>query len=352
MNSRLSRYLEELVERGGSDLHVGDGLPAAVRTSGAFVALEEQPPARADVEAMLLEPLDDRAREALARDLAVSFVHEQGTRARFRASYAQGAHGLSAVFRPLAKKIPSPARLGIPESARALVERSSGLLLVASPRASGRSTTIASLVEETCTTRGGVAVLVGDGGASFSPKRAGVVIERTVGCSVPSVAAALRSAADGDVDCIGVGLAGADELELALALASSGVLVIAGVEAPTAAAAIDLAASWTTPDQRADAYKRLAATLVGVLAQRLVRTTSGASRAPAFEVLVCLGALAALVRDGKTARLPAAMHANASLGMQTMDHALEELVRKGTVARERALLQAVDRPALEAALSR
>jgi twitching motility protein PilT len=229
---------------------------------------------------------------------------------------------------------------------RALAELRAGLVLVTGPTGSGKSTTLAAVVDHINRTRSGHILTIEDPIEFVHTPARCAITHKEVGEHVPTFLDAIRSAARENADVILVGeLRGAETMKAALQLASFGVLVLATVHTNSAAATVDRYVHAFPSDQQAQVRGLLADSLAGVVAQQLVPKADGSGRIAVHEILIGNVALAALIREGKTPQIPSLIQSGADEGMQLMDAVLEQLVAKGTVTARDALDKAVDRTA-------
>lgn len=350
--AKIDALLEEVLRRGATDLHLSAGCPPHVRVRGKLTPVGEAVLDRGELDAMLMELLTPRTLERLDLGHDVEFSVAYKDAARFRASYFQKAGGLGAVFRFVPPRVPSLAELGCPESLWKLADRRSGLVLVAGPRSSGKSTTTAAMLDHINKTRPCHVLTIEDPiELVHAPLRAQIT-QREVGTHTSSAATALREAARDDVDVVLVSdLRGPDAVRAALDLVCSGVLVFATVRASAAAAAVEALVDAFPPAEQLAVRALLAESLAGIVAQQLVGTADGKSRVGVHEVLFATPAVVEAIRDAKTAELASIVNAERAQGMVTMDAALELLMSAGRITPESALERAVDKEAFARAVA-
>ncbi len=342
--ARIDALLDELLARRGSDLHLGIGYPPLLRARGDLVPLREAPIDADEMEALLFEITNPAERERITTELDLDFAYAYGQKARFRANYFYKTTGLAAVFRTIPTKVLSLDDLGCPEVIRRMSERRAGLVLVTGPTGSGKSTTLAAMIDSINRTRACHILTIEDPVEFVHPPRKAQVTHREVGPDASSFAAAIRSAGREDADVILVGeLRSNETMKLALQLASFGVLVFGTVHTNSAAATIDRILNAFPFDEQPQVRGMLSESLLAIISQQLLKSSDGAGRVAAYEVLVSSSALAAMIREGKTVQIPSLMQAGQSVGMQTMDMALERLLQKGEVSFEDALEKAIDK---------
>lgn len=350
---KIDGLFDELMKRGGSDLHLGAGHPPLARIRGELVALREAPVEAKDLEDVLLELLDPAQRARLQADLGLDFAHAHDGTARFRASYFTKTSGLGAVFRLVPNRVLTLAELSCPEVLWKLADRRTGLVLVTGPTGSGRSTTLAAMLDHVNKTRA-CHILTVEEPVEFvhEPLRAHIT-HREVGVHAPSFAVALRSATRENADCVFVSeLRTTETIKLALQLASDGVLVFAMTSTNGAAATIERMVDAFAAEEQRQIRGMLADSLAGIVSQQLIRTADGKGRVAVHEILIGSPAVSAMIREGKTAQLTNVMQAGQAQGMQTLDLALERLLTQRRITAEDALDRAVDREAFAQVLAR
>jgi twitching motility protein PilT len=344
MTFAISALFDKLLERGGSDLHLGAGYPAMLRVRGELVAEGDRPLTAGEVDA-LLAPLmsrDQAAQFAATGDL--DFAHAHGSRARFRANYLRKTTGPGAVFRAIPSEILSLDSLGVPAGIRKLAELRAGLVLVTGPTGSGKSTTLAAMIDHINRTRSGHILTIEDPVEFVHQPRKCLVTHKEVGDHVPSFLEAIRSAGRENADVILVGeLRGAETMKAALQLASFGILIYATVHTNSASATIDRFVNAFPAEQQPQIRGLLADSLAGVVAQQLLRRADVKGRVAAHEILLGNYALSSLIREGKASQIASFIQSSAGDGMQAMDTALERLVSAGQITAKDALDKALDK---------
>jgi len=349
----IDAIFDDLVKRGGSDLHLAVNQPPLARVRGEIVALRESAVSAKELEDMLLELVTPAQRARLAADLELDLSISFRDIARFRASYYVKHSGIAAAFRLVPMRVPSLAELGCPEVLWRLAERRSGLVLVAGPASNGKTTTTAAMVDHINKTRACHVLTIESPIEFVHESLRAQVSQREIGAHAPSVGAALKCAARENPDVVFVSeLSSAEEIELALRLASDGMLVISTYQASGAAAMLERLVTAFPPDAHARVRGLFAECIAGIVVQHLVRTADGKGRVAVHELLVTNPAIAALIREGKTGSLADAMKGGTSSGMQTLDAALERLLGAGKITAEAALERAVDKEAFARLVAR
>ncbi|MGE0867072.1 MAG: type IV pilus twitching motility protein PilT [Kofleriaceae bacterium] len=340
----IDQLFDRLLERGGSDLHLTPGYPPMLRIRGELVPDGQRMLAAADIDALLAPLLSPKQAAQFATTGDLDFAHAHGSRARFRANYLRKTTGAGAVFRAIPSKILTMDELGVPAGIRKLADLRAGLVLVTGPTGSGKSTTLAAMIDHINRNRPGHILTIEDPVEFVHTPRRCLVTHKEVGKHVPSFLEAIRSAGRENADVILVGeLRGAETMKAALQLASFGILIFATVHTNSAAATIDRFVNAFPAEQQAQIRGLLSDSLAGVVAQQLLRHSDGRGRVAAHEILLGNIALASLIREGKTSQIASFMQSGASEGMQTMDASLERLVAAGTVRGRDALEKALDK---------
>ncbi|MDI1451972.1 type IV pilus twitching motility protein PilT [Polyangium sp. 6x1] len=346
--ARIDRLFDELLAKKGSDLHLGVGYPPLLRARGELVPMRDAPIDAAEMEELLFEITSPEERDKITNELDLDFAYQYEDKARFRANYFYKITGLAAVFRIIPAKILTLDDLGCPPVVRKLSDKRSGLLLVTGPTGSGKSTTLAAMIDHINTTRPCHVLTIEDPVEFVHTPKMSQVTHREVGPHASSFATAIRSAGRENADVILIGELRTNEtMKLALQLASFGVLVFGTVHTNSAAATIDRIINAFPADEQPQVRGMLAESLVAIVAQQLLKTADGKGRVAAHEILVGSSALAAMIREGKTFQIPNIMQAGQAQGMQTMDMALERLMQKGTISPEVALEKAIDKESFQ-----
>ncbi len=353
MATRISPLFDSLLAEKGSDLHLSVGYPPLGRIRGKLTPLREAPLTESEVEAMLLEIVTPEQKLQITEELDLDFAYTYGTKGRFRANYFYKTTGLAAVFRFIPPKVQSLEELGLPAVVRRLAERRGGLVLVAGPAGSGRSTTLAAMVHHLNQTRHGNVLTIEEPVEFVHEPTQAQVTHREVGPHAPGFAVALQSAAREDVNAVlAAELSTPEAMRLALQLASSGVLVLTSVYALGAQAALERILQAFPADEQPQIHGLLGDCLAGIVSQQLLRTANGKGRVLALEVLLGGGAVAAMIRQGQVSQLSGMMQGGQASGMQTLDQHLEQLLAAGTVAAEATLEVAQDREAFARTVKR
>ena len=331
MTVTMSDLLRFAVEQGASDVHISSGDRPALRLHGDMHRIDHPALTRAETHSLIFEIMTDAQRRSFQERLEVDFAFKLDETLRFRVNAFVQNRGEGAVLRHIPSKIPSMSELGLPATLNHFCRQPRGLVLVTGPTGSGKSTTLAAMVDSINTTSA-VHILTLEDPIEFvhRPKRA-FINQREVGSQTHSFKNALRSALREDPDIILVGeLRDHESISLALTAAETGHLVFATLHTASAPKTVDRIIDVFPANQQPQVRAMLSESLLGVVTQTLLRRKTG-GRVAGLEVLVATPAVRNLIREAKTHQLPSIMQVGASAGMQTMESALVELVKDGVI---------------------
>ncbi|HEX2117849.1 MAG TPA: type IV pilus twitching motility protein PilT, partial [Acidimicrobiales bacterium] len=338
----LDEVLIRLVDAGGSDLHLTAGAPPAMRVRGELAPLDEYGLLTpVELQKMIYGILTQRQREAFEKELELDVSYTVPGRSRFRVNVFRQRDALGAVMRVIPFEIKPLEDLGVPPSVAAFAQLPRGFVLVTGPTGSGKSTTLASVIDLVNRERAGHIMTVEDPIEFLHPHKRCIVNQRERGTDTYSFAAALKHALRQDPDVILVGeMRDLETIQVALTAAETGHLVLGTLHTQDAPQSVDRIIDVFPPSQQEQIRVMLAGTLQGVLCQQLLPTADGKGRVAACEVMVATSAIRNLIREGKTHQMYSAIQAGKQYGMVTMDQSLADLVRSGKVAYEAALERA------------
>lgn len=336
--------LKEVVYTGASDLHISSGAVPMIRVDGGLQPLKGMGEWDKDrTRAALFSILDQKQEEQFLEVLELDFAFELSEAARFRVNFYMDRGNMGAAFRIIPTEIKQLKDLGIQESVGNFATLPRGLVLVTGPTGSGKSTTLAALIDLVNRTRADHIVTVEDPIEFLHGNQKSLVNQREVGRDTHSFTAALKHVLRQDPDVILIGeLRDLETISIALTAAETGHLVFATLHTQDAAQTVDRIIDVFPPHQQGQVRTQLAAVLQGIVCQTLVRRASGKGRVAATEVLTMTPAIGNLIREGKIYQIPSAMQAGRSGGMHTMDQHLAGLAKSGAITEEAAMAKAHD----------
>ena len=333
----MRHLLHSAKRHGASDLHLAAGVYPMLRFQGRLCPLATEPLTAAAVRRLLLSMLNHAQKERfeLEKELDFAITLPDGVRLRINSHYQRQTVAVS--LRLIPHKLPPVETLGLPEAVLHLANASQGLLLITGPTGSGKSTTLATLIDCVNSSRNCRIITVEDPIEFIHPNREATIEQREVGADTKSFADALKYVLRQDPDIILVGeMRDTETIQAALTAAETGHLVLATLHTNDAPQAVERIIDVFPSYQQNQIRAQLAASLLAVVSQRLIPTTDGSSRAAAFEVLLANSAVRTLIRDSKTHQIVAAMEIGLREGMQTLDRSLEALVNEGRITAEEA----------------
>jgi twitching motility protein PilT len=350
----LVAALNAVVTNRASDLHVSVNAPPSIRVDGGLRALPGSPPWDADkVNLAILSIMSEQQRMQFAEVLELDFAYTLSETSRFRVNVYLQRNVMGAAFRLIPTEIKQLGELGVPERIGQFSQLPRGLVLVTGPTGSGKSTTLAALIDLVNSTRSDHIVTVEDPIEFLHGNKKSLVNQREVGHDTHSFGNALKHVLRQDPDVILIGeLRDLETISVALTAAETGHLVFATLHTQDAAQTIDRVIDVFPPHQQDQVRAQLAATLQGVVCQTLVKRVGGKGRAVATEILITTPAISNLIREGKTFQIHSVMQAGRALGMHTMDQHLADLVNAGQISHQAAYEKAHDLEDLKQLISR
>lgn len=339
----IQAYLEQAVNRNASDLHITVGKPPILRLDGELVAIDDKLLKPEDTLAMVREVLPESRFAEMEDRGELDFTYSIGRFGRFRVNaYRQrGSYGLA--FRVVYGKIPSLEELGLPPIVAELSRKQRGLILVTGPTGSGKSTTLASMVDLINAERSCHIITLEDPIEYLHNHKKSIVNQREIGSDTKSFANGLRAALREDPDVILVGeMRDLETIAIAITAAETGHLVLSTLHTNGAANTVDRVIDVFPPYQQQQIKVQLSAVLNGIISQQLLVKNGMKGRIGAFEVMSTTNAIRNLIREGKTHQLQTNIQTGAKFGMQTMDNALLDLYHKGIISRDSALTYSFD----------
>jgi len=334
----VPELLEIVLERGASDLHLTAGAPPTIRLHGDLIRLVDYPilSPRA-LQGMIYAILPQKMRERLEGELELDMSYALPGKARFRVNVYYQRDSIGAAFRLIPYEIKTVESLGLPSVVSDLARYPRGFVVVTGPTGSGKSTSLAGMVDIVNRERSAHIMTVEDPIEFLHKHQQCIVNQREVGSDTHSFAQALKHVLRQDPDVILVGeMRDLETISTAITAAETGHLVFATLHTQDAPQTIDRIIDVFPPHQQQQVRVQLATTLQGIVTQQLLQTADGRSRAVACEVLICTPAVRNLIREGKVHQIYSIMQAGGRFGMQTMDQALANLVKEGKISQQLA----------------
>ena len=336
----ITQLLGFAVKEGASDVHLSAGEPPMLRIHGDIKRLEHASLSAEEVHTMVYDVMNDHQRKLFQEHLDLDFSFELGEIARFRVNVFVQRKGMGAVFRTIPTEVVSFEGLGLPPSLKDLCEKERGLVLVTGPTGSGKSTTLAAMIDFINATTEAHILTVEDPIEFVHASKKALINQREVGPHTHSFANALRGALREDPDVILVGeMRDLETISLALTAAETGHLVFGTLHTSSAPKTVDRIIDVFPAGQQNQVRAMFSESIQAVITQTLCKKKEG-GRVAAFEVLVGTTAVRNLIRENKIHQLPSAMQTGQKVGMQTLDSALLDLVNKGLITREEARAKA------------
>ena len=342
----IDSFFQVLVEQGASDLHIGEGQPPKMRKHGDVAPIRDEPVTREEAAYMLSEIAGPESWTLFEERGDLDFAYEMDRHSRFRCNYLKQANGYGAVFRLIPTKIASLEELGIPPVVREFGHLRGGLVLVTGPTGSGKSTTLAALIDYINENFSRHIVTVEEPIEFVHDNKRSIITQREVPINAASFPVGLKAALREDADIVLVGeMRDLETISLALTAAETGLLVFGTLHTNNARKTIDRMVDVFPANKQAQARTMLANSLRGVVAQLLLKKTpeAGGGRIAVNEILVANAAVTAIIREGATQKLQDVIVAGKGQGMQFMDDAIWALLQQGIVSPHEAFMKAIDK---------
>lgn len=339
----IESLLEECVRRKASDLHIQYGLPPVLRIDGALTPINGLPSLNDDhLQKLIFATLDDDQQKIFLKDKEFDYSFAFGDIARFRVNAFHERGKMAAAFRLIPNQIRSINELGLPAVIDTFSEYPRGLVLVTGPTGSGKSTTLAAMIDKINREKSRHIITIEDPIEFTHKSQRSVIVQREVHYDTFSFSAALRSVLREDPDVVLIGeMRDLETIQAAITIAETGHLVFATLHTNSAAQSIDRMIDVFPAHQQPQVRSQLSNMLMAICAQRLVPAIGG-GRVVAAEIMVANSAIRSLIRDGKTFQIDTAIQTGAEQGMQTMDRTLAKLVQTGVITYDSAREYAVD----------
>jgi len=342
----INQFFAVLVEQGASDLHIGEGQPPKMRKHGDVAPIRQEAITREEAAYMLSEIAGPKSWALFEERGDLDFAYEMDHASRFRCNFLKQANGYGAVFRLIPTKIASLEELGIPTVVKEFGHLRGGLVLVTGPTGSGKSTTLAALIDYINSNFSRHIVTVEEPIEFVHQNKRSIITQREVPLNTISFPAGLKAALREDADIVLVGeMRDLETISLALTAAETGLLVFGTLHTNNARKTIDRMVDVFPANKQAQVRTMLANSLRGVLAQLLLKKTAeaGGGRIAVNEILVSNAAVSAIIREGATQKLQDVIVAGKGQGMQFMDDAIYSLLQQGIVSPHEAFMKAIEK---------
>ncbi|MFT3905429.1 MAG: type IV pilus twitching motility protein PilT [Steroidobacteraceae bacterium] len=344
----IDTYLQEILQRRGSDLHFMAGAPPRIRLHGDLSPLRNEVLSAAQVQETLLEIMPRKAQERFQQRDGADFAYTLGDLGRFRVNVLRHLYGMGAVFRAIPSKALTLDELNMPPAVRQLCRANNGLILVTGKTGSGKSTSLAAMIDDINKRIKGHILTVEDPIEFVHARRNCLISQREIGVHAQSFSAALHSALREDPDVILVGeLRDLETMSTAITAAEMGILVMGTLHTNGAAQTVDRVVNAFPADKQSHVRTMLSTSLRGVVSQQLLQRTDGKGRVAALEILVNTPAAANLIRQGKLDQIETVMQSGASFGMRTMDVAIQQLLDAGQISGKEAYKKGINKVRFE-----
>ncbi|HKT71382.1 MAG TPA: PilT/PilU family type 4a pilus ATPase [Steroidobacteraceae bacterium] len=344
----IDTLLMEVLQKRGSDLHLIAGDPARVRQFGDLMPLGPEPLTADFVKEALYEIMPKTAVDRFESKDGADFAYTMGEHGRFRVNVMRQLNGMGAVFRAIPSKALTMDELKLPEAVRQMCRANNGLILVTGKTGSGKSTTLAAMIDDINSRVSGHILTIEDPIEFVHMRKSCLISQREIGVHSPSFAAALHSALREDPDVILVGeLRDLETMSIAVTAAEMGILVMGTLHTNGAAQTVDRMVNVFPSDKQSHVRTMLSTSLRGVVSQQLLQRADKQGRVAALEILVNTPAASNLIRQGKLDQLENTMQAGGQFGMRTMDTAIQQLLDQRQVTGKEAYKKAINKGKFE-----
>ncbi|MBI5814530.1 MAG: type IV pilus twitching motility protein PilT [Nitrospinae bacterium] len=342
--AKIDAFFKLMADQGASDLHLVSGQQPVLRIHGEMERVKYKVLESEELKAMLYEICPEEKVKHFEETGDLDFGHEIPGLARYRANFFMQKYGIAAVFRQIPSEVLTAEQLGLPPIFKKLATLNKGLVLVTGPTGSGKSTTLAAIVDHANKVRKDHILTVEDPIEFVHKSQQAIVNHREVGTHTKSFASALRGALREDPDIILVGeMRDLETIQLALEAASTGHLVFGTLHTQSAAKTVDRVIDVFPANQQGQIRTTLSESLKAVIAQNLFRRVDKKGRCAALEILVCTPAVGNLIREGKTFQIPSVIQTGKKFGMMSLDDAILELLQKGWIGAEDAYAKSIEK---------
>jgi twitching motility protein PilT len=342
--AKIDAFFQLMHEQGASDLHLASGLQPSIRIRGEIERIKYHPMESDELRAMLYEITAEHKIKQFEETGDVDFAYEIPGLARYRANFFMQKNGVAAAFREIPTKIQTAKELGLPQVITKLATLPRGLVLVTGPTGSGKSTTLASIIDEANRSRKDHIITIEDPIEFVHESKGCIVNHREVGLHTKSFAAALRGALREDPDIILVGeMRDVETISLAVEAANTGHLVFSTLHTTSASKTVDRIIEVFPPDEQPQIRSTLADGIRAIISQTLLKRIDRPGRVAALEIMIATPAVRNLIREAKTYQLPSMIQTGKKYGMQLLDDAIMDLLNRGVVGADDGYLKANDK---------
>jgi len=333
----INKLLEYSIDSGASDLHLSVGSVPMVRINGTMKPLDMNPLLEGDMESIIPQVMDEDQIQVFQEKKEIDFSASLDGKGRFRVNFFNQVKGLAGVFRTIPEVVKDSEELGIPPVLMNLALLDRGLVLLTGPTGSGKSTTLAAMVDHINIKRKCHIITIEDPVEYYHHTKESLINQRELGANTHSFANAMRAALREDPDVILVGeMRDLETISLALTAAETGHLVLSTLHTSSAVKTIDRIIDIFPPGQKGQIRSMLSESLEAVVAQKLLPTKDGKSRLPACEVMIATTAIRNLIREDRIYQIPSIIQSGGVEGMQSLDQDLQRLVTQGDIERKTA----------------
>jgi twitching motility protein PilT len=348
MDYKIQDILIKAKEKGASDVHLNVGIPPIFRLNGKLTKNQNQFSILSpdDVHELIYNLISDQQKEQFEKDRQLDFSYELKDVSRFRINVFRHRLGEAAAIRLIPTEISNISELGLPDVISTLAEKDKGIILATGPTGSGKSTTLAALIDIINTNRYEHIISIEDPIEFIHYHKNCVISQREIGEHTDSFASALRVALREDPDVILVGeMRDLETISMALRAAETGHLVFSTLHTNSAADTIERMINAFPAHQQAQARMQVSGTIEAVIAQTLIPTADGLGRVAAAELMLATPAIRNLIRDEKIYQIPSTIQISRNIGMQSLDQSLKDLLMQGKITRESAIRKAINKKA-------
>ncbi len=339
----IDELLHIVVDRNASDLHICANSEPVIREDGALKRLNFEKMTPRDSQRMMYDILSDENIHKFETTLELDFSYTLPRRARFRVNIYRDRGSVAAAFRLIAQKIPTVKDLNLPPILERLVEKPRGLILVTGPTGSGKSTSLAAMINTVNTTKSHHIITIEDPIEYLHEHKMSLINQRELGGDTKSFSNALRASLREDPDILLVGeMRDTETIGLAITAAETGHLVFATLHTNTAAESVDRMIDVFPPGQQEQIRVQLANNIMAIISQQLLPRASGSGRVPANEIMIATPAIRNLIRENKTHQINSMIQTSGAVGMTTMDQCLRDIYLKGLATLEDCMARAVN----------